>query len=249
MNMKNNLKLKSLLSILTLVTVISLTGFVSAFSLNMKLDSSSKLKAGDTVEVTLKISNIDAGEGIDAVMGTLDYDKNVFEEVTEDNFEGLNKWNVNIYSTDSQKFTVTKSSKVNQASDILKLTLRAKSTISVDSTTITMKNVTASGGSVDTGGTGDIQVQNVSITISKETQNEKPPVTNEVKNEVTGNVTDKTNTNANTNSVTKINNISGATSGKLPQTGENILGIVAAITIVSIIAIVAFIKYRNINLK
>lgn len=236
--MKNNLKSKILLIILILITMISLTGFVSAFSVNMQLDSSSKLKAGDTVEVTLKILNIDAGDGIDSIAATLEYDKNVFEEVTEDNFEGLNRWNVNIYSTDSQKFTVSKSSKVNQASDVFKLTLKAKTAVDVDSTEITIKDITASGGSSDIGGTGDIQVQKVSKTINKETTNENP---------LTNKETDKTNTT--TNPVTKINDISGATTGKLPQTGENILGIVAAITIVSIIAIVAFIKYRNINLK
>lgn len=241
--MKNNLKIKALIVMLLLITFISLTGIVNAASVNMSLNSSSKLKAGDVVTVTLKISSIDAGDGIDAIVATLDYDKNVFEEVTEDSFEGINKWNVNVYSTDTQMFTVTKSSKVNSVSDILKISLKVKDTISVDSTEIKLKDITASGGAVDSGGTGDIEIKEASVKIAKDTSTNKP-ITNIVENTTTN-----TAKNEIVNTVNKVSNTSGTAGGKLPQTGESIIGITAGTLIISIIAIIAYIKYRNINIK
>lgn len=254
--MKTNLKSKILLIVLVLFTIMSLTNFVSAFSVNMALTSTSKLKAGDVVTVTLKISNIDAGEGIDAIVGALEYDKNVFEEVTEENFENKNRWNVNIYSTQSQKFTALKSSKVNAAGEVLSITLKAKDTVNVDSTTITIKDITASGGAVSDGGTGDIVISPASVTINKETT-QQPDDNNKVDTNTTDTNTtdtDKTNNvggdvNNKTNTVKPINNVSGKAEGKIPQTGENVIGIVAGILIISVIAIVGYIKYRNVKLK
>ncbi len=263
--MKKNVKI--LLISLLILSIISITGSVSAFSVEMKLESSSKIKPGNTIEVMLKISNIDAGNGINAIGATLEYDKNVFDEVTQDSFVGVNSWSIGSYSTETQILTILRSSKVNTASDILKLTLRVKDNANVNSSTIRYKEITTSGGSPLDGGTGDIDVQEVSVTIPKDTSTntEQPPVTNEVTtntttNETTTNTTTNltTNTMQGTNTVntntTKTNTVktntnNGSASGKLPQTGENIGGIIAGVSIIAVIAIVAFIKYRNLDIK
>ena len=132
--MKKNVKI--LLISLLILSIISITGSVSAFSVEMKLESSSKIKPGNTIEVMLKISNIDAGNGINAIGATLEYDKNVFDEVTQDSFVGVNSWSIGSYSTETQILTILRSSKVNTASDILKLTLRVKDNSNVNSSTI-----------------------------------------------------------------------------------------------------------------
>lgn len=250
--MKKFLKILSI--IISLIIILSISGIVNAFSVNMKLDSSSQLKAGSTVEVTLKIVNIDAGDGIDAIAGTLEYNKNVFDEVTEDSFEGINKWNVNIYSTDTQMFTVTKSSKVNTVSDVLKITLRVKDTVNVDSTEIKIKEIAASGGAVADGGTGDIEIQEVKFNITKESS--QVPDTNVTVNETTNEIVNDTTNKVITNVImggnittNKVNSNTNQSTGKLPQTGENVYGIITGVAIISVIAIVAFIKYRNLNIK
>ncbi len=165
--MKKTAKIVTILMIAFII--ISYASVVNAASVGVTLNSSSKLKAGDTIEVTLKIGNISAGEGIDAIVASLDYDKNVFEQVTQNNFVGLNQWNVNIYDATTQIFTMTKSAKVNTPSDVLKITLKVKNPVNVNSTTVTIKDISASGGAVDVGGTGDITVQNTSVIIQKET--------------------------------------------------------------------------------
>lgn len=256
--MNRTKKMKILLLILVISIMVCLSGTVNAATVKMTLTSDSQLVAGDTVVVNLKISEINAGDGIDAIAGTLDYDKNVFEEVTEDSFEGKNKWNVGIYSTDTQMFTVLKSSKVNLPTDVLTITLRVKDSATVDSSTIQIKDITASGGAVADGGTGDIDVETAKVTISKkitpppttnETVNETVNETaNEVVNETTNEVNGgNTNTNVNTNKVTT-NTIKNESTGKLPQTGEDDIAIIIGISIIAVISIVAFIKYRNLNI-
>lgn len=165
--MKNNLKTRIILITVVLIAVLSVTSFASAFSVNMTLNSTSRLKAGDYVVVTLKISSINAGNGIDAILATLDYDKDVFEEVTEENFDNLNRWRVGLYYEVSQKFTVLRSSKVNTPGDILKITLKVKDNINVNSTKITIKDISASGGAIINGGTGDIHIPEASVIIYK----------------------------------------------------------------------------------
>lgn len=212
--MKKTAKIVTILMIVFIA--ISYASVVNAATVSMTLNSSSKLKAGDTIEVTLKIGNISAGDGIDAIVASLDYDKNVFEQVTQNNFVGLNQWNVNIYDATTQIFTMTKSAKVNTPTDVLKITLKVKNPVNVNSTTVTIKDISASGGAVDVGGTGDITVQNTSVIIQKE---------------------------ATTTTV-----VPAKPSTNLPKTGEEV-GIIVGIAVVSVIAIIAYMKYRNIQVK
>lgn len=265
--MKKNIKILSI--IIALIIALSITRIVNAVSVNMDLDSSSKLKAGETVEIMLKITGIDTEKGIDAISATIEYDKNVFEEVKQSNLEGINEWNVGQYGEESQIFTILRSEMVNTKSDVLKITLKAKETIDVSSTIVELKDIQASGGAVIDGGTGDIDVNSVKITIYKADEDTTPPTTNTVTDEpttntVTGNPGTDVQANTQTNIVpgtqTKTNVITNAqiktntatnnnnVGDKLPQTGEG-YGIVIAIAVVAIISVIAFVKYRNLNIK
>jgi len=217
--MRKTIKIESVFIIVAII--ISFCGIINAASATMVLSSSSKLKAGDTVEVKLRISNIEAGEGIDAIVATLEYDKNIFEQVKQENLEGINQWNTNMYSTDSNIFTMTRPSKINTSSDVLKITLKAKKEVSVNSTEIKLKEITASGGGIEDGGTGDIEITEVKVNIAKETINPISPNTNQTDNKATG---------------------------KIPQTGENML-IIAGLVVILVVTIVIFIKYRDTKIK
>lgn len=232
--------LRNLVALVILLIVICTVGTVNAASVSMSLTSESKLVAGETIEVTLKISGIDAGNGVDAIIGTLNYDKNVFEEVTDESFEGINKWNVMAYNKDTQIFTATRSAKVNMQSDILKITLRAKAAVTVNSSIIEIKDISTSGGDLASGGTGDITVQAVNVTINKVSS--ITPITNEQTNTVVNNVV---NNKVNTTNVIKSNT---ANTTNLPKTGEED-GIVLAIAAVAIVSIIAYVRYRKINIK
>ena len=78
-------KIRNITIILILAIIILFPKTVKAESkVEMQLTSSdTKLIAGQSVEVTLSITNIDAGNGIDAIVGKINYDENVFEEKVE----------------------------------------------------------------------------------------------------------------------------------------------------------------------
>lgn len=239
--------IKNLVALTILFIIVCIVGTVNAASVSMSLTSNSKLVEGQTVEVTLKITNIDAGDGIDAITGTLNYDKNVFEEVTIESFEGINRWSIQGYSEESGIFIFLRSSKVNMQSDVLKITLKAKTAVVVNSSIIEIKELTASGGDVASGGTGDIEIQAVNVTINKASQitPDDPNKTNTDQGGQTTTPTTNTQKPVNTQSPISSNNTPNT---KLPQTGDE-YGIVLAIAVVAIISIIAYIRYKNVNIK
>lgn len=233
--MKKN---KCLISILLIILIITISGQVNAFSASMKLQSSSKLNVGDTVEVTLNISNIDAGTGIDAIVATLEYDKTVFEVVTQNSFTGLNNWSLGTYSEDTQMLTLLRSSKVNTPSEVLKLKLKVKSLTNIQSSNVKFKKITASGGALTDGGTGEIEISDVNVTLNKSTSTQ------------TNNTATNNNQASNNKNTVKNQTITNSNNTKLPKTGDTSIVIVSALLIILLaVSIIAYIKYRNLNIK
>lgn len=251
--MKKNLKV--LLAITIMIIMVGITLNVNAFSSTAKLASSSKLKAGDTVEVIFSLTNIDMGEGVNALSATLEYDKDVFETISddensqyyfEDYIQGQNRWSIGTYSSGNQMLTAIRNSGVKENTDVFKVTFKVKSSISVDSTIVKLKNIKISAGEE----TGDIDVADVSVTVSKETNTTPTTPTKEdtTPTTPTTQTTPSTSTKQNTPSTTKTTT-SGEATGKLPQTGERTLVIAGSFTAIVAVAGLAFIKYRKINIK
>ena len=241
--MKRSIKI--LLAVL--VIMICIVGKVNAASITTELKSSSNLVAGDTVTITLRIKNIDAGDGVDAISGALVYDTNVFETITEDNYttyiQGVNSWNPIGYKNQENRFTAVRGNKVNMASDVLQIKLKAKSSVTVDSTTIQVKDIEFSGG-LDT---GDINPADVSIKIDKASQI-TPDDPNKTNTQPGGQTTPTTNTQQPVNTQTPVVNGNNTPNTKLPQTGDE-YGIVLAIAVVTIVSIIAYVRYKNVNIK
>lgn len=237
--MKRSIKI--LLTVL--VIMICIAGAVNAASITMELKSSSKIVAGDTVVVTLRIKNIDAGQGVDTIRGSLVYDTNIFEAITDNNyttcFQGLNSWNITGFNVEENMFTALRGNKVNMASDVIQIKLKAKSTVTVDSTTIQVKDMEISGGEE----TGDINPTDVSIKIDKAAQ-----ITPEDPNKTNTQPGGQTTQPPKTNTQSPVVSGNNAPTTKLPQTGEE-YGIVLAIAIVAIVSIIAYIRYKNVNIK
>lgn len=199
--------------ILTVSTVVNAeTG--ENYSVRMSLTSNSKLNAGDTVTVSVNLTSVNAGNGIDTITAELNYDTNVFEEISSSNFTASNGWKAPSYAASSKMLTVQKDSKVKSAETIFTISLKVKNSVNTNSTTISLKEITASGGRITDGGTGDITVNNTSVTINKNqnaTSNTENPTNNGNTNSGNTN-TGSTNTgNTNTGSTTTNNTTSGNT--------------------------------------
>ena len=231
--MKNNTKLKSIIAIALIMMIIALCTGVNAatnYSVGMSLTSNSKLNAGDTVTVSVNLTSVNAGNGIDTITAELNYDTNVFEAISSSNFTASSSWKAPSYAAASKMLTVQKDSKVKAAETVFTISLKVKNPVNVDSTTISLKDITASGGRVSDGGTGDITVNNASVTISKtkdaSSNTETPTPSTNTKNTT---VKDTTTTKKTT----------------LPKTGLGQAGVIA-IVVVTIIGIFSYALYKKI---
>lgn len=231
-------KLKTLLTVSVMALIVVISTISNAASVGMSLSSNSKLKAGDTVTVTMSLGNIDAGNGIDTITAELNYDKNVFETLETSSFVASNSW-TSTYASSTNMLTVLKNSKVTKGETVLTITLKVKSTISVKSTTVTLKDIVVSGGRVQDGGTGDINVNNASVTINADSDAIS-------KNENTiSNTTTTTNTTTNTtkqNTTLKDNTVTKKTT--LPKTGIGQSGVIA-IVVIAIVGTFSYVLYKK----
>lgn len=225
--MKNELKIKTLIAIMIMAIIVVMNTFVLAedtnYSAGISLTSNSKLKEGETVTVNVKLTSVNAGAGIDALTAKIEYDTNVFEELATTNFTSSTGWTP-AFSSTTNKMTLLKSEKVTSEETIFTINLKVKSSISVDSTKITLKDIVASGGVLESGGTGDIVVNNSSVTINREktaTTTTEKPENNKV-----------------------IQDITTTTKTTLPKTGIKRYG--AAIILLMVIAIIGIILYKKI---
>ena len=228
------IKLKTLITVSIMALIVVISTISNAASVGMSLSSSSKLKAGDTVTVTMSLGNIDAGNGIDTITAELNYDKNVFETVETSNLIASNSWTPT-YASSTNMLTVLKNSKVTKGETVLTIT----STLSVKSTTVTLKDIVVSGGRVQDGGTGDINVNNASVTINADSDAIS-------KNENTiSNTTTTTNTTTNTtkqNTTLKDNTVTKKST--LPKTGIGQSGIIA-IVVIAIVGTFSYVLYKK----
>lgn len=145
-------KIFKLLIITTLLLAFLLPVTVKADSFNLNVTSNkTSLKQGDTVEINLNLSNINAGElGINTLEAVLEYDSNVFEEVTQSSFKSLNNWSITYNNEDTEnkgKFlAVIVVAGVKENQDIGKITLKVKNSAKDTNTTVKIKNITSNNG-------------------------------------------------------------------------------------------------------
>lgn len=240
--MAKSSKLKSIIAIVMIMMIIALCTTVNAatgdnYSVGMSLTSNSKLNAGDTVTVSVNLTSVNAGNGIDTITAELDYDTNVFEAISSSNFTASSNWKAPSYAAASKMLTVQKDSKVKAAETVFTISFKVKNPVNVNSTTISLKDITASGGRISDGGTGDITVNNASVTISK-TQDASS-------NTETPTINSNTNTNNTTTKNTTVKDTTTTKKTTLPKTGLGQFGVVA-IVVVAIIGIFSYVLYKKI---
>lgn len=253
--MKNKLKIKSCIALvitLMLITISTLaTAATGGNSVGILLNSNSKLKEGDTVTISLNLTSVNAGNGIDTITAAIEYDESVFEPIKKSNFTSED-WSVS-YSATSKMITLIKDSKVTAPENVATINLKVKSSISAESTTITLKEIIASGGRVADGGTGDITVNNAIVTLNKEkdadSNTQEPQPQPKPENNTTGSGTTGNNSSANDNkssnvTTTKRDNTKTSQT-TLPKAGMAEY-IPIAIIVIAIIAIFSYVLYKKI---
>lgn len=137
--------------IITIFILMTLITTVQGLSFTVKITpSSANVQKGESVTLVLSVSNLDVGSnGLNTLLLSMEYDKNVFNTVTKDDIKALNGWDSPEFNPDNGKILTAKGSFVNTESDVIEIKLTAKTTATVGSTTVTFKNIEASNSETD----------------------------------------------------------------------------------------------------
>lgn len=252
--MKNkNITLLCIIILLFSICLFSNISFAATDSYSMTLTPDKKtLKAGDTISIAVKISNINiqTGEkGIGAYEATLVYDANVFSSAK---FAAAANWDSPTYNISNGKFASVRSdatcSSESQNVAIIKLTV--KDSVSVQNTTISLKDISCSNGE------STISTKDISTTLNIISSSSSNNNNNNNNNNPSNNNNINSNTPNNSNNNNQIQNNSAvkpsqttANNSKLPQTGEYdfiIFTIIIILIIIGIYGYFNFIKYKGI---
>lgn len=249
-----NIKRVVLIVFLVMIVLVS-NVYAANISLKAAITADKQsVKPGEQVIITVKLTDFQgSGSGVNSFKATLDYDKNIFEEIELEeggnlspNIDSLNRWDVPVYNPESGELTTTKGAFVKSAEDIMQIKLTVKSNVVIGNTVVQLKNISASDG------TDLVQMQDVSVTIQVVSQQENPPQEepedpsqdesedspkNPLEDEPKDDTTSTTDGGKDSNTVA---------TGKLPQTGTSSV-IAVAIAIIAINAVIAFIKYKDIK--
>jgi hypothetical protein len=250
-----------IIAFLTVVVILLLTGETFGYSFTPTLTPSSTVVPESTeFTVTVKISNIDAGQyGINSLSGHLSFDTKVFDGITDTSIDGLNSWKVS-YNADSGKVTAIKNGFVTSEEEVFQVTFRTKAGTSGQKGTINYKNILASNSETD------ISAIDISTTItvnnnpqgnSTNTNTQTPIVINPTNNTPSTNIHTNTqptniqplpvNTNTNTNRTnTNPPANTNTAQGEAPYTGAEDV-VVRVIFVVLVIAAISYFKYQSLN--
>lgn len=229
---------KYIIILLIIISIISISLKVNAaagdsYDIGMSADKTT-LKAGDTVTISLRVSNINiqSGEkGIGAYQGTIVYDTNIFENLKMSSNEDWDR-----PAENQGKITSVRSDGkcTSEAQELAKITLKVKADAKVGETKIQISNFSASNG------VENISTKDTSVTVKIEgatTGNQGGSTNgNELKLENSGNNTNKNQTTKKTDT--------SASNKNLPRAGvSNILVITVIVSVV--LAIGCYVGYKK----
>ena len=203
--------------------------------------SSTTVKESTEFTVTIKVSNIQAGEhGINTLSGVFEYNTEVFEAISSSNIEGLNGWSAT-YTSNNKKITLLKTSFTNSDEDVLQITLRTKAGTTGKSGEISYKSIQASNSE------DDISASDISTTISIGNAPVNPititPVTTPTPTKAPTPTPTKAPTPVTTTTPTPVPTKSSS-NNNIPKTGVNDVAI-KALFVVIVIAMVSYLKYNS----
>ncbi len=157
--------------ILFIFLILIGSNVLAATSLNASVTSSlQEAKGGQEVIVTLRFDTFqEVKKGINAYQATFEYDKEVFEQVKEDDIKALNNWEKLKYNQETGELVAIKRAGTKAEEDIVQIKLKVKEDAKPQETEVGINDIVTSEGKEDL----FIQDAIVKINIIKE-QTEQP---------------------------------------------------------------------------
>lgn len=153
-------KISKLLFLIILI-ILSLTTMVYAASVTIKLEAEKQV---NSIILHIKLDKIDIdGRGISGFVTDIEYDKNVFETITEDDILSQNGWTDILYNENEGSIVVLRNDFTKtEGEDIVQIKLNKKENTNVSSTTIRLTSIQATNAQHDI----DIADSNIKIRFS-----------------------------------------------------------------------------------
>lgn len=235
---------------LVLIYLMAINVFGYSYTTSLVPDKTSVAK-GDSVVVTIKLSGIDAGNGLFNFSAVLNYDTEVFEEVTQASFEASqdNGWTVS-YDQSTKKMLFENTRLVTTEQNIGTITLRAKSEVSASSATIGLTEITALNDADSIPGTDISTTVQISDVSSGGGLNPGQNTTNTPGNSLTTNGLNTTNdAPADGNFINEIENMIGTndtSDDDVPYTGTEDY-VLPLIIIAIVLGVISFVNYKKLG--
>lgn len=249
--MKKAIKLFIMITfVMILLTTIV---FASSFDLKITLSdvASANIQQGQTLTFILKLTNIDAGDGIGAISGKFEYDTNVFEEVKAEDISAGNGWGSISYNDQNDRsgeFVTERAAGdlVSETNDLMSIKVKVKENAKLGKTEIKVSNISASNGNED------IEISDVRAELTIVDAQGNSVDNNTISNNtISNNTTNKNNTTNNTTSNT-INNTAnnvqknGSANTDIPKTGiEDYF--MPSIIVLATIAFISYVQYKRVK--
>lgn len=248
--MKGTLKIKVLVSIITIIMILAIANISRAYSVNGSLLTLDKLIAGGDVDISFSLSDIDMADGVRSItIEKVDYDSTVFENITSSSFVGSSGWSAS-YNAENGKATLINMNPVTENGIVVTLKLKVRSGVTVPSTEVRLQTIVASSG---TQTTGNIPVGTKKVTLyadapaeygsvtDQDPEPEPQPQTPQKNNTIDTIQPQKTENKTNTNTTV----ITASKSDKkILKAGDETTIILAVVGVtVFTIAVVGFVKY------
>lgn len=263
-------KIISIIMVSIIILSMSMLNVYAIKAVSMRISpSKGEVKQGELITFTFSTTDLQLDsndQGIQGIEGYIDINKNIFEDITQENFEGLNGWDINQYNPTNGKIIITRGVFITTAGDAFKLTVKLKSNATLGITQIKFKDVTVSSASLAEFKLASEVLTQVNVTASTEAVLPSPTPTTTTNQPIFSSPTPTTSTNPivypsstpsavptpTTSPITSTTTKPSPTPTDLNSTKdvkvhagkENF--IIPAMIVVAIFAIISYTKYRKI---
>lgn len=144
---KINKKVSCFILLLVVFLLANITKvYASDFSMQLTGDKNT-IKPGETITVQVSLKDIEKmSTGVSVFLATIDYDKNVFEQLKEDDIKTLNNWSGMMYNEENGKIIVENHNFNEEEKAMFEVVLKAKTEIKEDKGSFSIKEAESSMG-------------------------------------------------------------------------------------------------------
>ena len=144
---KINKKVSCFILLLVLILAVGITSVYAAdFGIQLT-GSKDTIKPGETITLQVSLKDIEKmSTGVNVFLATIDYDKNVFEQLKEDDIKTLNNWSGMMYNKDNGKIIVENYNFDEEEKAMFEVLLKAKTETKEKQGSISIKGAESSMG-------------------------------------------------------------------------------------------------------